>query len=214
MQSPSRSKQSCRRYLHIRESESNLLDECGLHPVAIFKELKAEGLSASNPSVARIIKKFKLTGSLENLTRSGRPKKLDEAAKAFIDAQMRRNDETTSRQIQKRLAKHGVTVHASKVRRSRKEQGSTLQNTAYCQMIREANKTKRLEYAQRVIDTGDTFDNVIFTDECSISMEQFRRTCYRKVGEPAKRKPRTKRPLKLHVWAGISTHGATNICIF
>ena len=40
------------------------------------------------------------------------------------------------------------------------------------------------------------------------------RTCYRKVGEPAKRKPRPKHPLKLHVWAGISRHGATNICIF
>lgn len=81
-------------------------------------------------------------------------------------------------------------------------------------MIREANKVKRLEYAQRVIDTGDMFHNVIFSDECSISLEQFRRTCYRKVGEPAKRKPRPKHPLKLHVWAGISRHGATNICIF
>ena len=124
------------------------LHECGLHPVATFKELKAEGLSASYLSVARIIKKFKLTGSLENLTRSGRPRKLNEAAKAFIKAQMQRNDETTSRQTQKRLAKRGVTVHASKVRRSRKEQGWTLQNTAYCQMIREANKAKRLEYTQ------------------------------------------------------------------
>ena len=81
-------------------------------------------------------------------------------------------------------------------------------------MIREANKVKRLEYAQRVIDTSNTFHNVIFSDECSISLEQFRHTCYRKVGEPAKRKPRPKHQLKLHVWAGISRHGATNICIF
>jgi len=81
-------------------------------------------------------------------------------------------------------------------------------------MIREANKVKRLEYAQRVIDTSNTFHNVIFTYECSISLEQFRHTCYRKVGEPAKRKPRPKHPLKLHIWAGISRHGATNICIF
>ena len=191
-----------------------VLCERDLRPVAIFKELKAEGLSVSYPSVARIINKFKLTRSLENLPRSGRPTKLNEAAKAFIDAQMRKNDETTSRQIQKRLAKRGVTVHYSTVQRARNEQGWTLQNTAYCQMIREATKVKRLEYAQRVIDTGDTFHNVIFSDECSISLEQFRRTCYQKVGEPAKRKPRPKHPLKLHVWAGISRHGATNICIF
>ena len=52
--------------------------------------------------------------------------------------------------------------------------------TRYCQLIRDANKVKRLEYAQQVLETGDTFDNVIFNDECSISLEEFRRTCYRK----------------------------------
>ena len=188
--------------------------ERGLQPIAIFKELETEGLSVSYPSVARIVNKLVLTGSIENLARSGRPRKLNAAAKAFIESQMRRNDETTSRQIQKRLASRGLTVHAATVRRSRKEQGWTLQNTRYCQLIREANKAKRLEFAQRVLDTGDTFHNVIFTDECSISLEQFRRTCYRKIGEPAKKKPRPKHPLKLHVWAGLSRHGATNICIF
>ena len=73
---------------------------------------------------------------------------------------------------------------------------------------------KRLEYAQKILASGDTFHNVIFSDECSISLEQYRRTCYRKVGEPTKRKPRPKHPLKVHVWAGIGRHGATKICIF
>ena len=190
------------------------LTECGLQPVAIFKQLQLEGLRVSYPSVARIVSRVKLTGSIENSARSGRPRKLNEEDKSFIEVQMRTNDETTSRQIQKRLAKRGVMVHSSTVRRYRKEQGWTLQNTRYCQMIREANRAKRLEFAQRVIDTEDTFDNVVFSDESSISLEQFRRTCYRKIHEPAKRKPRPKHPLKLHVWAGISRHGATNICIF
>ena len=110
--------------------------------------------------------------------------------------------------------KRGIEVHPSTVRRSRKQQGWTLQRTRYCQLIRDANKVKRLEFAQRVLETGDTFDNVIFTDECSISLEQFRRTCYRKVDEPAKRKPKPKHPLKLHMWAGVSRNGGTKICIF
>ena len=100
------------------------------------------------------------------------------------------------------------------MRRSRKEQGWTLQNTKYCQLIREVNKVKSFEFAQRVIDTEDTFENVIFCDKCSISLQQLRRTCYRKIGKPAKRKPKPKHPLRLHVWAGISRHGATKICIF
>ena len=73
---------------------------------------------------------------------------------------------------------------------------------------------KRLEYAQQILDSGDAFHNVIFSDECSVSLEQYRRTCYRKVHEPFKRKPRPKHSLKVHVWEGISRKGATKVCIF
>ena len=195
-------------------SRIELLYKQDLHPAEIFKVLQRDGLLVSFASVTRIIKKFRLTGSVANLARSGRPTKLSEEAKAFIDQQMRSNDEMTSAQIRKKLAKRGVHVSSSTVRRSRKKQGWTLQRTAYCQLIRDANKVKRLEYAQRIMESDDTFDNVIFSDECSISLQQYRRTCYRKVDEPTKRKPKPKHPLKVHVWAGISRHGATKICIF
>ena len=112
----------------------------------------------SYPSVERIVNKLKLTRSIANHVQSGRPRKLNEAARTFIEEQMRANDETTSCQIQKRLQKRGFTVYASTVRRSCKEQGWTLQNTRYCQMIHEANKAKRLENVQRVIDIRDTLE--------------------------------------------------------
>ena len=60
------------------------------------------------------------------------------------------------------------------------------------------------------MESGDTFHNVIFSDECSISLAHYRRTCYRKLDEPTKRKAKP----KVHMWAGISRHGATEICIF
>ena len=65
----------------------------------------------------RILNKLKLTGSIENRAQSGRPRKLNEAAKTFIEEQMRANEGKTSCQIQKRLQKCGFTVHASTVRR-------------------------------------------------------------------------------------------------
>ena len=191
-----------------------LLHKQDLRPAEIFQLLKSEGLLVSFASVTRIIKKLQLTGSVANLPRSGRPTKLSAEAKAFIDQQMRHNDETTSNQIRKKLAKYGVVVCSSTVRRCRKKQGWTLQWTAYCQLIRDPNKAKRLKYAQRIIESGDSFDNVIFSDECSVSLQQYRRTCYRKVDEPTKRKPKPKHPVKVHVWCGISRHGATKICIF
>ena len=161
-----------------------------------------------------MIKKLRHTGSVANLPRSGRPRKLSAEARAFIDQQMRKDDEMMSAKIQKKLAKRGISVSSSTVRRSRKQQGWTLQRTAYCQLIRDANKVKRLEFAQRVLESGDTFHNVIFSNECSISLQSYRRTCFRMADEPTKRKPKPKHPLKVHVWGGISRNGATKICIF
>ena len=115
---------------------------------------------------------------------------------------MRNNDQITSAQIKKKLAKHS----SSTVQRSRKQQGWTLQRTRYCQLIPDANKIMRLEYTQRVLESGNTFQ-MIFIDECSISLAHYQCTCYQKFDEPTKQKPKL-------VWAGISRHGATEICIF
>ena len=48
------------------------------------------------------MEKIKLTASVDNLRKSSRPRKLNASAKAFIEAQMRKNDEATSRQKNKR----------------------------------------------------------------------------------------------------------------
>ena len=178
----------------------------GSRPAKIFKELSKEGLKVSFVSITRIIWKIQDTGSTKNLHRSGRPMKLSVAAKSFIEHQMRKNDEGTRRQIQKKQ------VHPSTIRRLRNKQGWTLQCIAYCQLIRDANKVKRLEYALQIMESGNTLHNVTFSDQCSVSLEQYRQTCYRKVGELTKRKP--KHLFKVHVWSGISRHGATKICIF
>jgi len=172
--------------------------------------LKGEGLVVSLSGITRMIKKLRLTGSVANLPRSGRPRKLSVEERAFIDQQMRKNDKMTSAKIQKKLAKHGICVSSSMVRRSRKQQGWTLQRTAYCQLIRDDNKVKRLEFAQCVLDT---FHNMIFSDECSISLQLYRRTCFRMADEATKRKPKPKHPLKVHVW-GVGGGGLATMVRF
>ena len=63
--------------------------------------------------------------------------------------------------------------------------------TAYCQMIRETNKVKRLSWAREHLhEAKQGFLDVIFTDETSIQMESHRRYCCRKKGEPPVYKPR------------------------
>ena len=73
-----------------------LLHKEGLHPAGIFRVLEHEDLIVSFPSVARIVKKLQVTGTLANFPRSGRPSKLSKACKSFYrstNAQGRRNDE-------------------------------------------------------------------------------------------------------------------------
>ena len=79
-------------------------------------------------------------------------------------------------------------------------------------MIRDANKQKRLEWA--LANRSESFEDVIWTDETSVQLESHRRFCCRKNGQKPRYKPRPKHPVKVHVWAGISWNGRTEVCIF
>ncbi len=122
------------------------------------------------------------------------------------------DNETTAMQLREILMRNGISLHIRTVLRSREQLGWTFRGSAYCQLIRDANKQKRLEWAVR--NQHDRFEDVIFSDECSVHLETHRLRCYRKVGEKPRNKPRPKHPIKVHVWAGISMRGATEICIF
>lgn len=60
----------------------------------------------------------------------------------------------------------------------------------------------------------EKFDDVIFTDECTVQLENHSRLCFRKHRQPWRLKQRAKHPVKVHIWGGISARGATNIIIF
>ena len=192
------------KYSNYVRTRIKLLHNQGLHPAGMPKTLKSEGFVVSLSGIICMIKKLRLTRSVANLPCSGRPRKLSVEARAFIDQQMCKNDEMTSAKIQKKLAKRGICVSSSTVWRLRKQQGWTLQRTAYCQLIRDAKKINGLEFTQRVLESGDTFHNVIFRDECLISLQSYRRICFRMADEPSKRKPKPKHPLKVHVWGGLA----------
>ena len=59
------------------------------------------------------------------------------------------------------------------------------------------------------------FDDVTFSDESTIMLEQHAKLCFRKKTEKKpKLKPTAKHPYKVHVWAGISKRGPTPMIIF
>ena len=119
---------------------------------------------------------------------SGRPSKITAEIKAIVEAQMRVDDETTAFQLHRLLTEKGYSITIRTILRCRTALGWTFRGSAYCQLIREANRQKRLDWTRQHL--GDSFDDVIWTDESTIQMESHRRFACRKHGEAPRPKPR------------------------
>lgn len=112
------------------------------------------------------------------------------------------------------LQERGVKVSVSAIKKDRWKLGWRKHGLKYCQAIRELNRVAHIAFCERLVETGEMFDHVIFTNESSIWLERHNKICFQKKGMPAKLKPKVKHPYKVHVWAGISKRGATKIVIF
>lgn len=108
----------------------------------------------------------------------------------------------------------GLRLSIATIKRTRRKLGWIKTGPRYCQQVREHNRVNRLAFAQRCIANNEQFDDVIFTDESSIWLERHGKICFRKIGEPGKMKPTMKHPTKVHVWAGISKRGGSEVLIF
>ena len=148
-------------------------------------------MSATRQGIAKLLAHYKRTGSLSRAKGSGRPAKVTPAVKAAVDAQMRKDDETTAVQLCAILTTKGYALSLSTILRSRSALGWTFRGSSYCQMIRDGNNLKRLEWARMYAHEAETgFGDVIYTDETSIQLEPHRRFCCHKCGEPPRNKPR------------------------
>lgn len=169
-------------------------------------------IQCTKQGVRMFLKRYESTRSISRKPGSGQPPKLSYELQKFIEETMKGDDETTATQLQSILASKEIYVSLATIVRSRAVLGWTYRGSAYCQLIRQENKQKRLDFARAYIT--DDFSNVIWTDETTVQIETHKRFCYRKEGQKPRPKPRPKHPTKVHVWAGISKHGATEVCIF
>ena len=160
----------------------------GYKGYTIVRLLEEEGIKLSTFGVYKFLKVYEETGTTARRSGSGRPTKVTARVKELVEEQMTRDDETTATQLHRMLVDNGVDISLSTILRCRTSLRWTFRRSAYCQLIKENNKVKRLEWAQRNKD--DNFDDVIWTDECSIQLENHRRFCCRKEGQPPKPKPR------------------------
>ena len=143
--------------------------------------------------------RYQRTNSFQDAKRSGRKCKLKSKHLEFIDNKMKENDELTSKESKEKLSKEcGVEESTTTIRRvERNELGWKSENARYCQFVRKPNKMKRLVFSLNAMVNKDLFEDVIFTDETSVQIEQHARICFRRDGSQPKRKGYPKHPVKV-----------------
>ena len=164
------------------------LSQMGHKAPTICKLLLKENLTCTRKCVHAFLKHYELSNTIERKPGSGGPSKITREVKEIVQHQMCLDDETTAHQLYRVLQNHGYRIHRRAILRCRTSLGWTFRGSAYCQLIRDVNKQKRLDWTQ--LNMGDAFDDVIWTDETSIQLESHRRFCCRQCGEGPRPKPR------------------------
>ena len=96
----------------------------------------------SKQSVRLFLKRFKERGAITRRAGSGLTLKISPTILQMIESAMREDDETAATQLQARLAADGIYVSLTTILCNRHQLGW---GSAYCQLIRNQNKQKRLE---------------------------------------------------------------------
>ena len=160
----------------------------GYRAQSIVLLLLDEDIVASQVGIAKLLRRYEETETIVRCPGSGRPTVITLEMKAIVEAKMREDDKTTAEQLHSLLASRGFCISKKTVLRCCADLGWTFRGSAYCQLIRAPNKLKRLQWAQAYMQ--DSFEDVIWTDECSVQLETHKRFCCRKQGEPPRPKPR------------------------
>ena len=115
----------------------------------IARCLTEEGYSVTKVGVLKFLRRYKETGSISRKPGTGRVSKVTAGIRDIIEKQMDKDGETTGKELVKTLKAEGVEASVSSLLRWRKDLGWTSKGTSYCQMIRDVNKEKRLNWAQK-----------------------------------------------------------------
>ena len=152
-------------------------------------------------AIFKLLRKYRHHSIVKDLARACPPKMLSADRGLFIDDALADNDELTARNLHNVLQDRWpeISVSLSTIKRTWKDLGWVATRPRYCQMIREENKAKRLSWCEKRLRWKEAFEDVVFTDECSVQLDRHGRSCFRRVKQPRKLKPRPKHPVNVHL---------------
>jgi transposase len=158
------------------------------------------------------VRKYIARGKAPQIPKQRRTKRLDTQALAFMDGLIDKDREISALDLQRQLQSQlNITVSESVISKERRKLGWTFASTKYAQMVRVVNKEKRLLFCNDILSRGDTFDNVVFTDECTVRCQRFLSKQFRRKGEPMSSllRPVPKHPFSVSIWCDNS-----NYCLY
>lgn len=178
------------------------LRESGKSYVEIARIIEdSEGVVISRKAIGHFYRRYRVNGTLTDPPkRNGRRKVLQERHLAFIDERIYEDRELSAEELAREINRRfNLNVSVSTVKRARRSLGWKHTGTQYCQMVREQNKPKRLDFALRCLAENEQFDDVIFTDETTVKIQTSTSKSFRKEGEPTPKKGKPKHPYQVRI---------------
>ena len=107
--------------------------------------LRAGGSSACRRGISKFLVRYARTGSVARQAGSGRSSIKTQEIQEIVETKMWEDDESTVTQLHQLLIARGYNLSLRTMLRCRTALGWTFQGSAYCQLIRTANKALRLQ---------------------------------------------------------------------
>lgn len=131
----------------------------------------SKDLNVPVSTVRSVIKKFKAHGTVANLPRCGRKRKIDERFQRKIVRMVDKEPRLTSKQVQAVLQSEGTTVSTRTIRRRLNEKGLYGRIPRKTPLLTQRHKKARLEFAKTYLRKPKTFwKNVLWSDETKVEL--------------------------------------------
>jgi AraC-like DNA-binding protein len=178
------------------------LSESGLNNCKIRDTLiREDNVQISRPGISLFLKRYNATGVIDDQNRrncANERKKLRDEHLRFIDDTMSDDREKSASEVSRVVRQRfGITVSDSTIKRARQKLGWKRRAVKYCQQVRIANKPKRLEFAVRCVTTNEQFQDVVFTDETTVKIQNSINYSFWKDGEEIRQRPKPKHPYQV-----------------
>ena len=145
----------------------------------IVQSLAEEGHATSKAGVYKFIQCYEATGTIARVPGSSQSSKMTTEAVRIVEEHMGKDDKITGKVLQTLLAKDDITVASMTALSWQTELGWTSEPTSYCQMIRDANKEKRLEWAQKNKNMRHTAEHAATRKDRNQGTNQSRNILYK-----------------------------------